>query len=631
MKKYIYHILAAFSAVLLLGACHQEEEVVEKTSLKVVSSDVIIGVEGGTGTIVVEADQAVTATADRPWCQVSVSGNAITVTVSEPNLNPSSRYSRLTIKAGTEETGVTVHQYGEIFDGMDLSDVDVPREGATFRYSYKANMTVQMNSDQPWIHFEQDEEEEEAGLIRVVVDENTDFGTRFATVSFTAGTNTGSMKVTQAPKVGKITGWTVANPGGRFEFPDQIDEITVTPSADMMAATNLYAFKVVPKDDLQEKGMENYAVSFAEEVRTDVLAKVKTGFYEKFADGVLSGFTTRNYYNLAATVWGIVVCFDVDGYPTGQYYYQEVSIPDRGPVKQLVDGWDIAHTDATYVHPVQTDVFTVTPKAGYETVPYIVLSGKKESISDVMDFAFTKAMEVRSEILAKVAAGELPSFEAGLCKGTTTHSYEGLVGDVYLAVVAFDDNQFYTGDSTFAEFAVEDKMPAYYKWPGKWKVSSGSFSEVWEITIDENNLEKSFFIDGINSITTASIVNNDADLMVLTYNADGTVSLKSQKGKEFHYSDSYGTCTMQVQGRITTNGGSSYSRITTMGLNLFTCALSEDGMTATMTPASVKVTAGTFEFVQFRLWLVRNDTGGTYSLNASSGVIPIPLVMERVE
>ena len=59
MKKYIYPIFAALSALLLLSACQEEKEVVvKKPVLKVVSSDVIFGVEGGQGTIVVEADAA---------------------------------------------------------------------------------------------------------------------------------------------------------------------------------------------------------------------------------------------------------------------------------------------------------------------------------------------------------------------------------------------------------------------------------------------------------------------------------------------------------------------------------------------------------------------------------------------
>ena len=198
MKKYIYPIFAALSALLLLSACREEKPVeVKKPELKVVSSDVIFGVEGGQGTIVVEAVGAVTVASERPWVQTSVSGNTITVTVSELNPSPQSRYSRLTIQAGSAVTYVTVHQFGEIFDGLKMADVTVANAGTTMRYGFKANMTVNVTADQPWVHCAMDEENE--GVLIVTVDKHEGFGTRFANVSYTAGTNTGSMKITQEP------------------------------------------------------------------------------------------------------------------------------------------------------------------------------------------------------------------------------------------------------------------------------------------------------------------------------------------------------------------------------------------------------------------------------------------------
>ena len=235
MKKYIYLIFAALSALLLLSACRREQPVeVKKPALKVVSSNVVFGVEGGEGTIVVEADGTVSVTSERPWVQTSVNGNTITVTVSELNPSPQSRYSRLTIQAGSEKTYVTVHQFGEIFDGMKMEDVTVASAGTTMRYGFKANMSVDVTADQPWVHCEMDEENE--GVLVVTVDKHEGFGTRFANVSFTAGTHSGSMKITQEPTYGAVSGWTVEDTDGRFVFPDQIDVIEVTPPADMATA-----------------------------------------------------------------------------------------------------------------------------------------------------------------------------------------------------------------------------------------------------------------------------------------------------------------------------------------------------------------------------------------------------------
>ncbi|MBR6883641.1 MAG: BACON domain-containing protein, partial [Bacteroidales bacterium] len=250
MKKYIYLIFAALSALLLLSACQREKPVeVKKPALKVVSSNVVFGVEGGEGTIVVEADGTVSVTSERPWVQTSVNGNTITVTVSELNPNPQSRYSRLTIQAGSEKTYVTVHQFGEIFDGMKMEDVTVASAGTTMRYGFKANMTVNVTADQPWVHCAMDEENE--GVLIITVDKHEGFGTRFANVSFTAGTNSGSMKITQEPNYGTVSGWTVEDTDGRFVFPDQIDVIKVTPPSDM--ATAPYYWGVLDPSELAGK------------------------------------------------------------------------------------------------------------------------------------------------------------------------------------------------------------------------------------------------------------------------------------------------------------------------------------------------------------------------------------------
>lgn len=302
------------------------------------------------------------------------------------------------------------------------------------------------------------------------------------------------------------------------------------------------------------------------------------------------------------------------------------------PAVTRTEAWTLGVEEGSFTYPHQVNAATVTADASVADQKYVFTVVPKSAVSgSVEDYIFDVfAIAAKKEIDDAVAAGTYASFADGLLSGNQSKDFEDLPSSVYVLLVGYDDSGYVTGLYQWAEVSVADKMPLYYRWPGTWEVSSGDFKEIWTITLDENHLEESLIIDGLNSITTTSVVNNNAAQMVLTYNEDGTVSLKSQKGKEFHYSDSYGTCTMQVQGRITTNDGASYSRITTMGLKVFTCALSDDFATATMTPNEVTVTAGTFPFVQMRVWLVRNDTGGTYSLGSSSGLMPLPLAMKRI-
>ena len=574
MKKYIYPIFAALSALLLLSACQEEKEVVvKKPVLKVVSSDVIFGVEGGQGTIVVEADAAVSVTSERPWVQTSVSGNTITVTVSELNPSPQSRYSRLTITAGSDKTYVTVHQFGEVFDGMKMSDVTVANTGTTMRYAFKANMTVNVTADQPWVHCEMDEENE--GILIVTVDKHEGFGTRFATVSFTAGTHSGSMKITQEPTYGEIAGWKVEDTDGRFVFPDQIDVIKVTPPADMASVP--YYWGVMDPGELVGKNIP----AFIRELATSTKEAADAGQIT-----LCKGSDSDELQNLPSTAKAVIILFDDQNYPTGQYALVDFSVPDRGPVKTLVDGWDIVHTSSTFERPTQTDVFTVTPKAGYEDVKYIATVVKKENTPSVEDFAFTTfAMDTREEILAKVASGELPNFDAGLSTGTTTLTAENMAGDVYVVVVAFGDNQFYTGEYQFAEIALPDITPAYYKWLGEWSVPRGDGADTWIVT--ENVPMESFKVSGIAGFDADDYAVG-AFVAIVPYDvATGEMVFKVYENLDVTWQDSTrGTMNALLSGQYTNVQGKTYYN-SGIGNTICRAKLADDEQTAELTPRSV--------------------------------------------
>ena len=564
MKKYIYLIFAALSALLLLSACRREQPVeVKKPALKVVSSNVVFGVEGGEGTIVVEADGTVSVTSERPWVQTSVNGNTITVTVSELNPSPQSRYSRLTIQAGSEKTYVTVHQFGEIFDGMKMEDVTVASAGTTMRYGFKANMTVNVTADQPWVHCEMDEENE--GVLVVTVDKHEGFGTRFANVSFTAGTHSGSMKITQEPTYGAVSGWTVEDTDGRFVFPDQIDVIEVTPPADM--ATAPYYWGVLDPSELAGKNIPAFIRELAASTKEAVDAGEIT---------LCKGADSDELKNLPSTAKAVIIVFDDQNYPTGQYALIDVTVPDRGPKKQLVDGWEITHDGGTFVAPDQVDVFTITPKAGYEDVKYIATAVSKELVADLEDYAFTTfAMAEREAILAKVESGELPSFDAGLSTGTTELSCKNLTGEVYVFVVAFSDNQFYTGDYSYEEFAISDAKRSF--WIGTWTLTNTA-GDSYTCIIKEKDDDSGYLTMSCNGLYTGTgaklVAMNWVDLR---YNEDGTLTLFGQEHKEMEvdYNATYGNVYPGLYGYFTRDGKVYYR--TAVPYDIFDLTFGEAG------------------------------------------------------
>lgn len=563
----MFCVLALLAAV----SCRKENtQAVEwKTELQAVKSNLVFLPGGGTGTLEVNTS-SVSVTSDKSWCTASASGNVVTVSVNA-NTGPQSRYAKLTLTSGGESINASVIQYGEVFDGLEILDMEVPAEGDTYAYPYYTNLDVQVVADQSWVKIEFDDEED---IVRVIVDENKDFGVRYATVSYSAGSIEGSARIIQAPHVGAVSGWKVAVTDGVYIFPDQKDELTVTPPDN-----SLYAFKVVPVDDVHENQMEGYAMEFAESVRDDVLAKVASGVYGSFSEGVLSGSCTEEYTNLARTVWAIVVCFDADGYPTGQYAYQTVEIPDRGPVKTLVEGWDVVHDGGSYVYPAQVDQFTVTPKAGYEDTYYLVSVAEKSAVSDVEDYAFnTFAMTAREEILAKVASGELDSFEAGLSKGTTNWSFQNLSGEVVVVVVAFGTNKFYTGDYTTVEFTIPDMIRPY--WAGEWTMTNTQ-GQTYTWTIQDKEDESGDFTMYCNGLYTGT----GATLKRITwfdlvYNADGSITLKGQEHPELdtYYNSSYGNLYPNLFGFFSRDGSNYYTNMKNGPYEIFTLAFSGDGV-----------------------------------------------------
>ena len=589
MKKYIYLIFAALSALLLLSACRREQPVeVKKPALKVVSSNVVFGVEGGEGTIVVEADGTVSVTSERPWVQTSVNGNTITVTVSELNPSPQSRYSRLTIQAGSEKTYVTVHQFGEIFDGMKMEDVTVASAGTTMRYGFKANMTVNVTADQPWVHCEMDEENE--GVLVVTVDKHEGFGTRFANVSFTAGSNSGSMKITQEPPYGAVSGWTVEDTDGRFVFPDQIDVIQVTPPSDMAATP--YYWGVLDPSELAGKDIP----AFIRELAASTKEAVDAGQITP-----CKGADSDELQNLPSTAKAIIIVFDDQNYPTGQYAVIDVAVPDRGPKKQLVDGWEITHDGGTFVAPDQVDVFTITPKAGYEDVKYIATVVSKELVSDLEDYAFTTfAMAEREAILAKVDSGELPSFDAGLSTGTTELSCKNLTGEVYVFVVAFSDNQFYTGDYSYEEFAISDAKRSF--WIGTWTLTNTA-GDSYTCIIKEKDDGSGYLTMSCNGLYTGTgaklVAMNWVDLR---YNEDGTLTLFGQEHKEMEvdYNATYGNVYPGLYGYFTRDGKVYYR--TAVPYDIFDLTFGEAGTAVIGKIHPVPDDTILFESIAMRYW-----------------------------
>lgn len=600
MKRIITIALLSVLAVLAAVSCRKEpEQTIDwRTELQVVKSNLVFMPGGGTEALEVNLSN-VSVTADRSWCSASVSGNTVSVSVT-PNDSKQSRYAKLTITSGSESVTAAVIQYGEVFGGLELADMEVTNKGGQFAYPYTSNLTVDVKADQPWVHISFDEENP---IVYVTVDKHEGFGTRVATVTYTAGSNSGSARVIQEPTYGAVSGWKAEDTDGRYVFPDQIDEVTVTPPAEMASAP--YFWALGDPSELLGKDIPTYIRESAAEVKAAVEAGLVT---------LSKGTDAKEYTNLPSTATAVIIIFDDQNYPTGQYVVMDVAIPDRGPKKKLIDGWDITHAGGTYAHPDQTDQFTITPKAGYENVKYIATAVNKASVASIEDYAFaTFAMDTREAILAKVASGELPNFDAGLSTGTTTIDAENVAPDTYVVVVAFGDNQFYTGEYQVAEITVPNLMPAYYQWLGEWSVPRGDGADTWIVT--ENVPMESFKVSGIAGFDADDYAVGAFVAIVPYDTATGEMVFKVYENTQVKWQDSSrGAMNALLSGQYTNVEGKTYYN-SGVGNTIARAKLSDDGKTGALTPRAVTSAGAPAYFYNIR-WYGRYTT----SSGSRSGV-----------
>lgn len=149
--RNIYSILTLTLCFLFAGCSEDDNNPTEK-QLKVASSDVSFTCEGGTGTIEVNSNIAISATSTEEWCKVTSNNTTINVVV-EPNLKINSRTSMVTITAGTEKTQIPVYQLGDIFD-TNLSNTDFQSEGGKVTFLVKSNWDLQFEGiDESWITY----------------------------------------------------------------------------------------------------------------------------------------------------------------------------------------------------------------------------------------------------------------------------------------------------------------------------------------------------------------------------------------------------------------------------------------------------------------------------------------------
>ena len=188
MKK-IFYLAIALTAALAVFSCQQEKDAdgsryLPGPALEIISKDVVFAPQGGSGSIVVNTQQTLTATSDRPWAVLTVAGNRVTVTV-DRNENLDSRYSTIKLSTGDATAEITAQQFG-LNSAYAWEDSYVfPYGGGELELPYGESGTVWVDvSDADWITAVVDEENH---LIHFTVAKSIYNYERTATVTVTIG------------------------------------------------------------------------------------------------------------------------------------------------------------------------------------------------------------------------------------------------------------------------------------------------------------------------------------------------------------------------------------------------------------------------------------------------------------
>ena len=188
MKK-IFYLAIALTAALAVFSCQQEKDAdgsryLPGAALEIISKDVVFAPQGGSGSIVVNTQQTLTATSDRPWAVLTVAGNRVTVTV-DRNENLDSRYSTIKLSTGDATAEITAQQFG-LNSAYAWEDSYVfPYGGGELELPYGESGTVWVDvSDADWITAVVDEENH---LIHFTVAKSIYNYERTATVTVTIG------------------------------------------------------------------------------------------------------------------------------------------------------------------------------------------------------------------------------------------------------------------------------------------------------------------------------------------------------------------------------------------------------------------------------------------------------------
>ena len=314
MRKVFNTICTILLAASAFSACKEVEPVWTEPAktMSIESANLVFGPNPGSSDFTVKAENSFTASADRDWCTVSVSGSTVTVTVTE---NPSNetRYARVNLVSGAEKLGITVHQGGIIIKGFSTSDQVVSYRPQTITFNYETNGTLNVTTDAPWITVEVT-----PTTVVLNVARNEEGTTREGVVNWTLGETSGSFLVSQNPEFKVQEGWTTAYNGKEMFRTTMYDMYSCKVAEEVKGKP--YTYHIVSKSTFNSYGisMAEYVDNYGWKKALKELQNTVDSYQGQYTiTDFLFTDSSDNYYLSSE-------------YPAGEYYILAIGLSAEG-------------------------------------------------------------------------------------------------------------------------------------------------------------------------------------------------------------------------------------------------------------------------------------------------------------
>lgn len=213
MKKLLSFMILLAGVISFTSCSDDNPTYTAPAQLSLQRADAFFEAAGGTGSIVVNGSETITATSDANWVAVAVSGNIVNLTVAANN-NLENRSANVLLKSATASKEVNITQRGIVYgiaEGNEYRIADAANSTVLVDVAQSAGVTVECLADWLTATFHS-----ATGVIEIVAASNDAEKERYGLVALQTGNVKDTLLIVQDAFVFKIekTALTMPSEGG---------------------------------------------------------------------------------------------------------------------------------------------------------------------------------------------------------------------------------------------------------------------------------------------------------------------------------------------------------------------------------------------------------------------------------